>query len=119
MKRRTAIKKIGAISAAYSMPALLPAGTISTKANPPIETDILVVGGGTAGTIAAIQAARAGCKTVLVENGSWLGGTITTGGVSFPGIFHAWGRQVIDGIGWELVKETVTMENKPLPDFSI
>ena len=46
-----------------------------------IETDILVVGGGTAGTIAAIQAARAGAKTVLVEFGSQLGGTTTTGGV--------------------------------------
>lgn len=49
-----------------------------------IKTDILIVGGGTSGTIAAIQAARAGKKTVLVENGSMLGGTTTTGGVAFP-----------------------------------
>ena len=33
------------------------------------ETDVLIVGGGTAGTIAAIQAARAGAKTLLVERG--------------------------------------------------
>ena len=84
-----------------------------------IETDILVVGGGTAGTVAAIQAARAGAKTVLVEFGSQLGGTTTTGGVSFPGIFHAWGKQVIGGIGWELVQECVAMNDDQLPNFSI
>ena len=31
------------------------------------KTEVLVVGGGTAGTIAAIQAARAGAKTFLLE----------------------------------------------------
>lgn len=82
------------------------------------DTDILVVGGGTAGVVAAIQAARAGCKVSLVENGSMLGGTMTTGGVSFPGLFHAWGKQVIAGIGWELVSETVALNNDVLPDFS-
>ena len=48
---------------------------------------MLVVGGGTAGVIAALQAARAGCRTILVENGSMLGGTMTVGGVAFPGCF--------------------------------
>jgi len=84
-----------------------------------IETEILVIGGGTAGVIAAIQAGRAGCSTVLVENGSQLGGTITTAGVAFPGLFHAWGKQVISGIGWELVTETVRMDDAKLPDFTI
>ena len=83
-----------------------------------ISTDILVVGGGTAGTIAAIQAGRAGCETVLVEVGSQLGGTTTTGGVAFPGIFHAWGKQIIGGIGWELVRESVELNGDKLPDFS-
>lgn len=83
------------------------------------ETDILIVGGGTAGVIAAIQAGRAGCKTILLENGSRLGGTMTTGGVSFPGLFHAWGKQIIDGIGWELVSEAVAMNGDELPDFAI
>ena len=84
-----------------------------------IETEILVIGGGTAGVIAAIQAGRAGCSTVLVENGSQLGGTITTAGVAFPGLFHAWGKRVISGIGWELVTETVRMDDAKLPDFTI
>ena len=56
------------------------------------QVDILVVGGGTAGTIAALQAARIGAKTFVVERGSQLGGTMTTGGVAFPGLFDAWGK---------------------------
>lgn len=82
------------------------------------DVDVLVVGGGTAGIVAALQAARAGCKTLLLESGSLLGGTMTTGGVSFPGLFHAWGKQVIGGIGWELVSETVLLNGDSLPDFS-
>ncbi|MDF1850760.1 MAG: FAD-dependent oxidoreductase [Verrucomicrobiales bacterium] len=82
------------------------------------EVDVLVVGGGTAGHVAAIQAARAGAKTLLVERNSQLGGTTTTGGVAFPGLFDAWGRQVIAGIGWELVKESVELDGGTLPDFA-
>ena len=82
------------------------------------KVDVLVVGGGTAGTIAAIQAARAGAKTMIVERNSQLGGTTTTGGVAFPGLFDAWGKQIIAGIGWELVRESVELDGGKLPDFS-
>ncbi|MCH2665182.1 FAD-dependent oxidoreductase [bacterium] len=81
--------------------------------------DILVVGGGTAGTIAAIQAGRTGLRTGLVEAGSQLGGVTTTGGVSFPGLFHAWERQIIAGIGWELVTKAVDLDSGSLPDISV
>ncbi len=87
-------------------------GSLTTK------TDVLVVGGGTAGTIAAIQTARAGAKTLLVERGTQLGGTTTTGGVAFPGLFDAWGKQIIAGIGWELVRESVELDNGSLPGFN-
>ena len=82
------------------------------------EVDVLVVGGGTAGTITAIQAGRLGAKTLLVERGAQLGGTTTTGGVAFPGLFDAWGKQVIAGIGWELVRESVGIDGGKLPDFA-
>jgi hypothetical protein len=80
--------------------------------------DVVVVGGGPAGTVAAIQAARAGADTALVEKNGMLGGTTTVGGVNFPGLFHAWGEQIIDGIGWELIEETVRRDGATLPDFS-
>lgn len=83
------------------------------------EVDVLVVGGGTAGVVAAIQAARAGAQTMIVERGTQLGGTMTTGGVAWPGIFDAWGKQVIGGIGWELVKESVELDAGEMPDFSV
>jgi hypothetical protein len=106
----------GVASEANSTPLPRSAGkaqdSLTTKA------DVLVVGGGTAGTIAAIQAARAGATTLLVERGTQLGGTTTTGGVAFPGLFDAWGKQIIAGIGWELVRESVQLDGGSLPDFS-
>lgn len=46
--------------------------------------DVLVVGGGTGGTAAAIQAARRGAKTILVSEFEWLGGMLTSAGVTAP-----------------------------------
>ncbi len=103
------------------------ASTTNVSAQAPAEAlepevtnnvDVLIVGGGTAGHVAAIQAARAGAKTLLVERGAQLGGASTTGGVSFPGLFDAWGKQVIAGIGWELVKECVELDSGKLPNFA-
>jgi hypothetical protein len=82
------------------------------------DVDVLVVGGGTAGTVAAIAAGRTGASVALLEMGSQLGGVTTTGGVSFPGLFHAWGRPIIAGIGWELVTEAVRLDGGRLPDFT-
>lgn len=49
-----------------------------------LTTEVLVVGGGTGGTAAAIQAARSGVKTVLVSEFPWLGGMLTSAGVAAP-----------------------------------
>jgi len=96
------------------------AQTLADAAEPEVtnNVDVLVVGGGTAGHVAAIQAGRAGAKTLIVERGAQLGGTTTTGGVAFPGLFDAWGKQVIAGIGWELVKESVELDGGTLPNFA-
>ncbi|GAB3918812.1 FAD-dependent oxidoreductase [Larkinella terrae] len=122
IKRRSALSSLGALSLGVAAPVLSKGEVLShpyklTKQT--LKTDILVIGGGTAGVVAAIQAARAGRKTILVENGSQLGGTTTTGGVAYPGIFFAWGKQVIGGIGWEMVQEAVALNDDTLPDFSI
>jgi len=122
INRREMLKTIGVASLGAVTPKLLKGDILKEPhkvTEETIHTDILVVGGGTAGVIAAIQAGRAGRKVVLVENGSQLGGTTTTGGVSFPGIHFAWGKQIIGGIGWELIQEAVALNGDVLPNFSI
>lgn len=116
MKRRELLRAATATAGALAIHPLA-AHADNLPSDDPHEADVIVVGGGTAGTIAAIQAARAGAKIVLIELGSQLGGTTTVGGVAFPGLFHAWGKQIISGIGWELVKQTVAMDGGELPDF--
>ncbi len=84
-----------------------------------VSYDVVVVGGGAAGFTAAIQAARAGAKTALIEKNSILGGTTVVAAVDFPGLFHVQGKQVIAGIGWEAIERTVAKGGAVLPDFSI
>ncbi len=80
--------------------------------------DVVVVGGGTAGVIAAVQSAREKVKTLLIEKTETLGGSITNARVFAPGLFHAWSKQVIKGIGWELITKCVEESGGVLPDFS-
>jgi FAD dependent oxidoreductase len=49
-----------------------------------LTTDVLIVGGGTGGTSAAIQAARRGAQTIIVSETTWLGGMLTSAGVAAP-----------------------------------
>ena len=88
---------------------------MKAESNP---VDVLVVGGGAAGVCAAIQSAKAGARTVLVEKSSRLGGTLTNGGIAKPGLFHAWGRQVVAGIGWSLVEKTLSEGGGTMPDVA-
>ncbi|MEO1486082.1 MAG: FAD-dependent oxidoreductase [Bacteroidota bacterium] len=46
------------------------------------EVDVIIVGGGAGGTSAAIQAARMGVEIQLLEKTTWLGGMLTSAGVS-------------------------------------
>lgn len=57
--------------------------------------DVLVIGGGTAGVIAAVAAARQGAETILVERTGALGGLLTVGMNTKPS-----GR-ILGGIGLE------------------
>lgn len=59
------------------------------------EYDVIVVGGGIAGVGAGIAAARGGCKTLIVERESSLGGLATIGLVNIPLDF-------LSGIGKEM-----------------
>ncbi|MDO8497220.1 MAG: FAD-dependent oxidoreductase [bacterium] len=46
------------------------------------DYDVIVVGAGTGGVSAAIQAARLGARVLLLEETDWLGGQMTAAGVS-------------------------------------
>lgn len=64
--------------------------------------DVIIIGGGCGGVAAGIQSARLGIKTLIVEETPWLGGMITSAGVSaFDGNKYALGG----GIFGELRKK--------------
>ena len=46
------------------------------------QTEVLIVGGGTSGIAAGIQASRLQVKTIICEESNWLGGMLTAAGVS-------------------------------------
>jgi len=46
------------------------------------KIDVLIIGGGASGTTAGIQAARMGANTLIIEEYEWLGGALTSAGVS-------------------------------------
>lgn len=69
------------------------------------EAPVVVVGGGNAGFVAAVAAARAGARTVLVERSGYLAGSLSGTYATTPGSFgDSEGRQVVGGIGWEFVE---------------
>ena len=68
------------------------------------ETDVLVVGGGPAGTAASIAAGRTGAKVTLVERYNHLGGLSTGGLVIWIDRMTDWkGTQVIAGVAHEFM----------------
>ena len=61
--------------------AILLIGTMSS-CSPLEQVDVLIVGAGTSGTAAGMQAARMGVKTMVLEETPWIGGMLTSAGVS-------------------------------------
>ena len=51
-------------------------------AQSPTHVDVIVIGGGASGTAAGLAAARLGARTLILEEGPWLGGMLTSAGVS-------------------------------------
>ena len=72
--------------------------------------DIIVAGGGIAGSFAAASAAREGAKVLLVEAGGCLGGTLTLSSV--PSIMDEIGK---GGIHYGF-REGIALETQFYPD---
>ena len=65
----------------FALLSVLFAGA-SVAQDKPVYTDVLVVGGTTGGIAAALQTAKMGVSTVVVEHTPWLGGMLSAAAVS-------------------------------------
>ncbi len=79
----------------------------------PEHVDVLVIGGGASGISAGIQSARMGVKTMVAEQTPWVGGMLTSAGVSCvdgnynlqSGIFGEFADSLANRYGgWEALK---------------
>src|SRR5438477_12585974 len=68
--------------------------------------DVVVVGSGSAGSSAAISAARVGARTLLLDRLPFLGGTSTAVLDTFYAFYTPGekARRVVGGIGWEVAE---------------
>jgi hypothetical protein len=73
------------------------------------RADVLVAGAGVAGCAAAVAAARAGARTVLVERNGMLGGVATAGLMANIGNLYVdgQGQVIVHGIAREVVERMV------------
>lgn len=84
----------------------------STDVSLPVEMesfyDLVVAGGGMSGVCAAISSARAGVKTLLIDDNGFLGGALTAMGVGPMMTFFAGEKQIIKGLGQEIIDHLVS-----------
>lgn len=95
------IKKIRDITAAGKKAEDKVLIRVEKEIAPAGEYDVAVCGGGPAGFIAAIAAAREGAKTAIVERYGFLGGMATAGFVNPLSVFTYSGEKAVGGIPWE------------------
>lgn len=67
------------------------------------EKDVVVVGGGVAGVMAAVAAARAGAQTLIAERNGYFGGAAAMW-LPIQGFVDCTGRQIVQGLGQEFIE---------------
>ena len=82
-----------------------------------LSYDIAVAGGGVAGVAAAVEAARAGKKVVLIEKATQLGGLGTIGLINFfVPMCNGRGTQIIKGMADEFLRLSIKYGFDSLPE---
>ncbi len=86
--------------------------------DPPVahDVDVLVAGGGPAGIAAALSAARAGARVLLIERMGFLGGSATVMQVPAFAPFSDRTKAIVRGIGWEVLTGLLGRMGRPIPD---
>ncbi|MFZ1304784.1 MAG: FAD-dependent oxidoreductase [Ferruginibacter sp.] len=87
-----------------------------------LQTDVVVLGGGSAGVAAAVAAARKGLQVMLIERNSYLGGKATTAEVgTICGLYHFSKNEkseyIVKGFTKEFA-ETLRLQSNTSPLFS-
>lgn len=75
--------------------------------------DVIVSGGGMSGVCAAIAAARNGAKTLIIDQNGYFGGSLTEAGVGPMMTFFAGEKQVIQGLGEEIIQRMKQRKYSP------
>ncbi len=85
--------------------------TLSYQKEIPVtgEFDVLVIGGGPAGLLAATAAAKNGARVALAERYGFLGGAATAALVNPLSTFKKNGKQVIGGLSWQFVQRLTAL----------
>lgn len=77
---------------------------------------VAVIGGGIAGVAAAVQAARSGMKTVLIEKSALVGGLATSGLINvFLPLCDGNGHQVSFGLCEEMLRKSIVYGPGEIP----
>ncbi|MFC7677929.1 FAD-dependent oxidoreductase [Paenibacillus sp. GCM10028914] len=75
--------------------------------------DVIVMGGGISGAMAAVAAASSGARTLIVESHGFLGGTLTANGVGPMMTFHAGEKLAIQGFTDQLIERLKKLGKSP------
>ncbi|MBC8104367.1 MAG: FAD-dependent oxidoreductase [Cytophagales bacterium] len=92
----------------------MPSLTVNPRAA--FDVDVLVAGGGASGVAAALSAARAGARVLLIEKNGFLGGSATAAQVPAFAPFSDRTRAIVRGIGWEVLTQMSARMGRPIPD---
>lgn len=69
--------------------------------------DVVIVGGGVCGAIAAIASARSDAKTLVIEQYGFLGDALMAYGVGPMMTIHVLDKQVVQGVAGEVIDRLV------------